>query len=69
MMQRTLVNANPFAMMIDPGRVIAAMENSEHLSHLKSRICRPLDTRRHAVTDAALATFDDSIDSDAEPAE
>ena len=34
---------NPFALMLDPASVIAAMERSERLSRLQSRICRPLD--------------------------
>ena len=69
MLQQTHFDANPFAMMIDPARVIAAVESSVHLSHLESRICRPLDTRRHVVTDLTLASYDDGIDSDLEPAE
>ncbi len=34
---------NPFAMMIDPQAVIQAMEKSDKLNSLHSRICRPLD--------------------------
>jgi hypothetical protein len=35
--------ANPFALMIDPAAVVMAMEKSDRLSRLHSRICRPLD--------------------------
>lgn len=37
------VNANPFAMMVNPEAVIAAVNRSDRLSRLKSHICRPLD--------------------------
>lgn len=57
--------ANPFAMMVDPAGVIAAMQGSERLSHLERRICRPLDTlHRRPAADAGLASFDDGIDAD-----
>ena len=35
--------ANPFALMLDPAAVVLAMEKSDRLSRLHSRICRPLD--------------------------
>ena len=35
--------ANPFALMMNPEEVIAAMNQSDRLRHLKSHICRPLD--------------------------
>ncbi len=34
---------NPFALLMNPEVVIKAMEASERLNHLRSRICRPLD--------------------------
>ncbi|MBS0446919.1 MAG: hypothetical protein JSR59_13335 [Proteobacteria bacterium] len=37
------IAANPFALMMDPAAVIAAVERSDRLAMLKSRICRPLD--------------------------
>jgi hypothetical protein len=42
-MPRTAMEANPFLLLVDPGRVIAAMEQSERLSGLNRQICRPLD--------------------------
>ena len=42
-MSQTRIASNPFALMMDPASVIAAMERSERLSRLQSRICRPLD--------------------------
>lgn len=37
------IASNPFAQMMDPAAVIAAVERSERLQRLHSRICRPLD--------------------------
>ena len=39
---QTLV-ANPFVLLMDPESVFKAIEKSEHLERLHSRICRPLD--------------------------
>jgi hypothetical protein len=35
--------SNPFALMLDPAAVVRAMEQSDRLARLQSRICRPLD--------------------------
>lgn len=48
-MQKVSLHANPFALMMDPEAVLAAMERSELLNHLQSRVCRPLD--RQEATD------------------
>ena len=45
-MADSLPTANPFALMMTPEAVFAAIERSERLSRLKSRICRPLDGPR-----------------------
>ena len=37
---------NPFALLITPDAVFAALSRSERLSRLSSRICRPLDERQ-----------------------
>lgn len=42
-MPQTLLSVNPFAMLLDPQAVVAEMERSERLAHLKSRVFRPLD--------------------------
>jgi hypothetical protein len=34
---------SPFALLLDPQAVFAAVERSQRLGELKSRICRPLD--------------------------
>ncbi|MBN8490111.1 MAG: hypothetical protein J0M00_01595 [Burkholderiales bacterium] len=35
--------ANPFALLMDPQSIFRAIENSERLERLHSRVCRPLD--------------------------
>lgn len=35
--------ANPFALLMDPQAIFKAIEKSERLERLHSRICRPLD--------------------------
>lgn len=38
--------SNPFALMMCPEAVFAAIDRSEHLAQLQSRVCRPLDKPR-----------------------
>lgn len=42
-MQHSPSVSNPFAMMLNPEAVVRAMESSQKLNGLQSRICRPLD--------------------------
>lgn len=35
--------ANPFALLMDPQAIFRAIESSERLARLQSRVCRPLD--------------------------
>lgn len=35
--------ANPFALLMDPQSIFRAIEHSERLERLHSRVCRPLD--------------------------
>ncbi len=35
--------SNPFALMMEPEAVFAALARSDRLNRLSSRICRPLD--------------------------
>ena len=60
--------ANPFALMMDPEAVFQAMERSERLGRLQSRICRPLDKPLlpHAPE---VDAFDEAIEAAEEPAE
>jgi hypothetical protein len=52
---------NPFALMMCPEAVFAAIDRSEHLAQLQSRVCRPLDKPRpgqpnEAAEDSAEAS-------------
>jgi hypothetical protein len=53
---------NPFMLMIDPARVIAAMEKSERLSGLNRHICRPLDRPLPLVAGMVPAAADSDIE-------
>ena len=61
--------SNPFALMMDPESVLAAVARSERLAHLHSRIWRPLDKPMVARAPADAAAFDASVDSADEPDE
>jgi hypothetical protein len=61
--------ANPFALMMDPQSVLQAIEHSQRLERLHSRICRPLDKPLIPKKLAAdLAAFDRDIDRAVEDA-
>lgn len=54
---------NPFALLMDPETVVQAMERSERLARLHSRICRPLDKPLiPRVADDVIA-FDRKVDA------
>lgn len=58
--------ANPFALLIDPQTVLAALDRSERLGRLNSRICRPLDKPLIAHAGEELAAFDAAVEVEAE---
>jgi hypothetical protein len=65
----TLQNVpNPFALMMDPESVLAAVAKSERLARLKSQICRPLDKPFAPRPDADQSTvaFDHLLDEAAD---
>lgn len=59
--------ANPFELMMDPQAVVKAMEASQRLSHLKRRICRPLDKPVIPRTGTEAGEYDRTIDNTPEP--
>jgi hypothetical protein len=59
--------SNPFALMMDPERVVQAMERSERLARLQRRVCHPLDRPLIACKVAELDEFDSLIDAQPEP--
>jgi hypothetical protein len=62
-MQKTGLYANPFALMMDPQAVFEAMERSERLNRLQSRVCRPLDKPLIPMVGSDAEGFD--VESDA----
>jgi hypothetical protein len=63
-MSQTQIASNPFALMMDPAAVIAAVECSERLARLHSRICRPLDKQQAVKTTATeTAAFDEAVEA------
>lgn len=45
-MQHAQTCLNPFAMLIDPDRVLLAVQGSDHLKRLRSQTFHPLDQVR-----------------------
>ena len=56
---------NPFALMMDPDAVLRALEASDRLGRLKSRICRPLDKPLIARSADEVSAFDQAIEGEA----
>jgi hypothetical protein len=61
-MQKQSLYANPFALMMDPQGVLEAMERSERLNRLQSRVCRPLDKPLIPLVNSEEAAFDQEVD-------
>jgi hypothetical protein len=58
---------NPFALLTNPEVVVQAMEASERLGRLRSRVCRPLDRPLDRPPGSTVeATDDDGSAADAE---
>lgn len=62
-MQKQSLYANPFALMMDPQGVLEAMERSERLNRLQSRVCRPLDKPLIPLVNSEGAAFDQEVDA------
>lgn len=54
--------SNPFALMMEPEAIFAAMAGSDRLARLQSRICRPLDKPLISHADEAASAFDESVE-------
>jgi hypothetical protein len=53
---------SPFAMLLNPAEVVSAMEHSELLNRLHSRVYRPLDKPLIPKGQFAAADFDRLVD-------
>jgi hypothetical protein len=42
-MTNVQIRTNPFALMVNPEAILAALAGSDRLARLESRVCRPLD--------------------------
>lgn len=62
-MQSSTAASNPFALMVEPEMVFAALERSDRLARLKSTICRPLDKPRPEKPLVELKAFDEEVES------
>lgn len=61
------IASNPFSLMMEPQRVLEAMERSGQLSALRRHVLRPLDRPLIPYSAAALAmraAFDAEIDAE-----
>jgi hypothetical protein len=55
--------SDPFAMLMDLQGVVQAMERSDRLARLQSRICRPLDKPLVSGGGGECEAFDGVIDA------
>lgn len=62
-MQKQSLYSNPFALMMDPQAVLEAMERSERLNRLQSRVCRPLDKPLIPLVNNEGQAFDQEVDA------
>ena len=62
-MQHQHITANPFALLMDPEAVHAALAQSERLNSLKSRVWRPLDQPLIPRTTNEAAAFDEAVEA------
>jgi hypothetical protein len=65
-MQKAGLVANPFALMMEPEAVFQAMERSDRLKRLQSRICRPLDKPLIPKIGAEVNDYDRAVDAEPE---
>jgi hypothetical protein len=64
-MDSTAHPSNPFDMLINPQAILHAVENSNCLRSLKSKICRPLDQAPKAVSDDGNPSIQEDADAGA----
>lgn len=70
-MQPTHHASNPFALLLNPEAVHAALQSSAPLNGLRSKVWRPLDQPLIPKTANDVAEFDEAVDAtlDIEPIE
>jgi hypothetical protein len=55
--------SNPFALLMEPDAVLQAIERSDRLGRLQSRICRPLDKPLIPRVPKDVIEFDRKVDA------
>ena len=65
-MKPVAIAADPFALMMNPQAVLAAVAHSEHLQQLRSRVYRPLDKPLLPRQAGDANDFDRAIDAEIE---
>lgn len=65
-MQTQTLRADPFALLINPQDVVAAMQGSDRLHGLARRVCRPLDRPLIPHRGKDVADYDSAIDAEPE---
>ena len=63
-MDKSLLVANPFALMMNPRDVVEAMERSDRLGRLQRRVCKPLDKPVIPKADEPAVADGDGDDTD-----
>jgi hypothetical protein len=58
------VDANPFALLMDPASVISMVERSSSLERLRRRIHRPLDKPQIPLASNGPDDFDRAVDAE-----
>ena len=54
---------NPFELMMNPAAIFQALERSDRLARLESRVCKPLDKPLIPKVGADVAAFDSLVDA------
>ncbi len=60
-MDSTVQPSNPFDMLINPQAILLAVERSNCLRSLKSKICRPLDMASKPSVEGSANTCDADV--------
>ena len=68
-MDKASLVSNPFALMMNPDAVLAAMAGSDRLGRLQRRICKPLDKPLIPKAPDEAAVSDHEIDDSDEAAQ
>ena len=68
-MDKSPLASNPFALMMNPDAVLAAMASSDRLGRLQRRICKPLDKPMIPKSPDEISAFDHEVEDSDEPSQ